>query len=127
LYLFEILYLGGHRDKILVEVSFTATKPISFTSKIDFFDNEKHVFSVPISGTSENSMFTVYPFLKLRSGRYDISGKSNGTVVLVERPPDPKTRPNVVVVRNRLMLNPTMTYVLGTGTRHYEGCIHINP
>jgi hypothetical protein len=53
---------------VLVLVHFTATKCVSFTAKVDFFDGEGNVFSIPVSGTSENSILTVYPFLMPRSG-----------------------------------------------------------
>lgn len=62
--------LGPHREKVLVQVHFTATKQVSFSAKIDFFDGEGNVFSLPVSGTSENCMLTVFPYLTPRSGSY---------------------------------------------------------
>lgn len=33
-------------------------KPISFTIRIDFYDHNNRVFSLPVSGTADNCMFT---------------------------------------------------------------------
>lgn len=62
--------LGPHREKVLVQVHFTTTKQVSFTAKIDFFDGEGNVFSLPVSGTSENCMLTVFPYVTPRAGNY---------------------------------------------------------
>ena len=56
-----------------MQVHFTAPKSVSFTAKIDFFDGEGNVFCLPVSGTSENSILTVYPYIspRLGSGGFD--------------------------------------------------------
>lgn len=51
------------KKSVPVEVSFTTSKPISFTAKIDFFDLDGNRFSIPVSGTSDNCILTNYPFL----------------------------------------------------------------
>ena len=43
---------------------FKFSSPLSFTTFLDFFDDEGNKFSIPISGTTDNSIFTVYSFLQ---------------------------------------------------------------
>lgn len=43
---------------------FTSSKPLSFTTFIDFFDDEGNKFSIPISGTTDNSIFTIFSFMQ---------------------------------------------------------------
>jgi len=42
-----------------VEVSFKSDKPISFTVKINFYDSNNRAFSLPVSGTSDNCIYTM--------------------------------------------------------------------
>jgi hypothetical protein len=41
-----------------VEVSFIAKAPVSFVTWIDFEDNNKKAYSVMVSGTADNYLFT---------------------------------------------------------------------
>ena len=50
--------------KVKVEATFKFSSPLSFTTFLDFFDDEGNKFSIPISGTTDNSIFTVYSFLQ---------------------------------------------------------------
>jgi hypothetical protein len=59
--------LGVTKQKVHVEASFTFTSPLSFTTFIDFFDDEGNKFSIPISGTTDNSVFTTYGFQQRES------------------------------------------------------------
>ena len=56
--------LGVTKSKVKVEASFTFTSPLSFTTFIDFFDDEGNKFSIPISGTTDNSIFSIFSFLQ---------------------------------------------------------------
>jgi hypothetical protein len=47
-----------------VEAIFTNKKPLSFTTHIDFYDDEGNKFSIPISGTTDNSLFTVFSYMQ---------------------------------------------------------------
>eukprot|EP01049_Picozoa_sp_SAG25_P000345 SAG25_NODE_11_length_28117_cov_24.264901_6_plen_2767_part_00 len=59
----EKMLIGLSKERLLVEVSFASKKPMSFTAKIDFLDADGNRFSVPVTGTTDNSLFTVYPFI----------------------------------------------------------------
>ena len=52
------------KQKVKVEASFTFSTPLSFTTFIDFFDDEGNKFSIPISGTTDNSVFSVFSFMQ---------------------------------------------------------------
>jgi hypothetical protein len=56
--------LGVTKAKLKVEAVFTSSKPLSFTTFIDFFDDEGNKFSIPISGTTDNSLFSVQSFIQ---------------------------------------------------------------
>ncbi len=51
--------LGVTKKKIKVEVSFKSDKPISFTVKINFYDSNNRAFTMPVSGTADNCIYTM--------------------------------------------------------------------
>jgi len=54
--------LGITKNKIKVEAVFINKKPLSFTTRIEFADDTGRVYALPISGTTDNSLFTNYTF-----------------------------------------------------------------
>jgi hypothetical protein len=56
--------LGVTKAKLKVEAVFTSPKPLSFTTFIDFQDDEGNTFRIPISGTTDNSLFTIFSFMQ---------------------------------------------------------------
>lgn len=56
--------LGVTKSKLKVEAVFQNKKPLSFTTYIDFYDDEGNKFSIPISGTTDNSLFTVFSYIQ---------------------------------------------------------------
>ena len=58
--------LGVTKSKIKVEVSFKSNKPLSFTTKLEFFDDSRS-YTIPISGTTDNCLFTNFPYLQRTS------------------------------------------------------------
>lgn len=51
--------LGVTKKQIKVEVSFVSEKPISFTIKLNFYDNNGRFFSINVSGTADTHIFTM--------------------------------------------------------------------
>ena len=47
-----------------VEASFKFSTPLSFTTFIEFIDDEGKRFQIPISGTTDNSLFTNFSFIQ---------------------------------------------------------------
>ena len=65
--------------RLPVEVSFSAKKSMSFATKIEFLDHNGNKYSIPILGTTDGSLLTVFPFTTLHSESIQIKGG--------ERPP----------------------------------------
>lgn len=53
----EGITLGVAKSKLRVEVIFSCKKPLSFTTRVEFID-EARVYSIYISGTTDNCLFT---------------------------------------------------------------------
>ena len=51
-------HLNNVKNICIIELGFVARSPVSFTTKIDFEDNNKKAYSVLVSGTSDNFLFT---------------------------------------------------------------------
>ena len=51
-------HLNAVKNVCIVEVKFIAKSPISFLTQIDFEDNNKKPYSVKVSGTSDDFLFT---------------------------------------------------------------------
>ncbi len=51
--------LGVTRKQIKVEVSFMSEKPVSFTVKLSFFDNNGRTFTINVSGTADSHTYTI--------------------------------------------------------------------
>jgi len=47
------------RKQIKVELSFASDKPVSFTVKLNFYDNSGRSFPINISGTADTHTFTL--------------------------------------------------------------------
>jgi post-segregation antitoxin (ccd killing protein) len=54
--------LGITKSRLKVEVVFHHKKPLSFTTRLEFID-EARVYSINISGTTDNCLLTNYVFL----------------------------------------------------------------
>jgi len=65
--------------RLPVELTFSAKNSMSFQTKIDFLDHNGNKFSIPVIGTTDASILTVFPFLQLHSESIVIKGG--------ERPP----------------------------------------
>ena len=64
--------LGVTKQKLKVEAMFSNSKPLSFTTHFDFYDDEGNKFSIPISGTTDNSVFTAFSYLQRNSDEYGL-------------------------------------------------------
>lgn len=75
--------LGSAKSRIPVEVSFISDKPISFTAILDFLDEEGNKFSIPIAGTADNSLFTVFSFIQTHADFLKLELDENGAIKLI--------------------------------------------
>eukprot|EP00698_Gefionella_okellyi_P007756 TRINITY_DN1898_c0_g1_i1.p1 TRINITY_DN1898_c0_g1~~TRINITY_DN1898_c0_g1_i1.p1 ORF type:complete len:2231 (+),score=540.36 TRINITY_DN1898_c0_g1_i1:707-6694(+) len=55
--------LSVTRPKLGVETSFVSSKPMSFTAKVDFLDTDGNKFSIPVTGMTDNCLFSLYPYI----------------------------------------------------------------
>ncbi|CAD8117028.1 unnamed protein product [Paramecium sonneborni] len=74
--------LGVAKSKLRVEVVFSNKKPLSFTTRVEFID-EARVYSIYISGTTDNCIFTNQSFL-WRMGRYQLEVEDKKPILYVE-------------------------------------------
>jgi len=59
--------IGIAKEKLPVNVSFTGSRPTSFTANVVFLDEEGKRFSLPITGTTDASLLTTKPFMDVRA------------------------------------------------------------
>ncbi|KAL4498636.1 hypothetical protein ABPG72_019754 [Tetrahymena utriculariae] len=64
--------LGITKNKIKVEATFSSKKPISFTTRIEFYDDAERSYDIQISGTTDNSLFTNYSYFQRYAGEFKI-------------------------------------------------------
>lgn len=63
---------------------FTSSKPLSFTTFIDFFDDEGNKFSIPISGTTDNSVFTIFSFMQRNPDEIRLEAEPGKPIKLIQ-------------------------------------------
>jgi hypothetical protein len=76
--------LGVTKQKLKVEAVFSNKKPLSFTTFIDFYDDEGNKFSIPISGTTDNSLFTAFPYIQRNQDEISLEFGGNKPINLVQ-------------------------------------------
>ena len=76
--------LGVTKAKLKVEAVFTSSKPLSFTTFIDFFDDEGNKFSIPISGTADNSVFTIFSFMQRHPDEISLEAEPGKPIRLIQ-------------------------------------------
>ena len=55
--------LGITRNRIKVEAVFSNKKPLSFTTKLELYDDSGSSYTISISGTTDNSLLTTFAYL----------------------------------------------------------------
>jgi hypothetical protein len=63
---------------------FSSSKPLSFTTFIDFFDDEGNKFSIPISGTTDNSVFTIFSFMQRNPDEIRLEAEPGRPIKLIQ-------------------------------------------
>lgn len=75
--------LGVNNSKVRVDVIFRPKKPLSFTTKIEFEDDNKR-YPIMVSGTADNSILTNYPFFQTFGEDYKLMAEPGRAISLVE-------------------------------------------
>lgn len=63
--------MGINKKELYVIAKFVAKKPVSFTVNLEINDGCRH-YNFPISGTSDNSLFTNFPYLSDKENLYKL-------------------------------------------------------
>jgi len=64
--------LNAERESLPVQVEFESDKPMSFTAKVDFYDDEQNRFSIMVTCTADASLLTTYPFTVSMKEGYEL-------------------------------------------------------
>lgn len=56
--------IGLTKRRLRVDAIFSALKPISFTTRIEFYDDQSKTYSIPVSGTTDNCLLTNYSYIQ---------------------------------------------------------------
>jgi hypothetical protein len=72
--------------RLPVELTFSAQKSMSFGTKIDFMDQNGNKYSIPVLGTTDASVLTVFPFLKLHNESVAIKGGERAPYLKITGP-----------------------------------------
>ena len=72
--------VGIANPSVAVQVHFMSKKPMSFTAKIEFFDSDGHVFTIPVSGTTDNCLLTNYEFIHWHSKTFGFFNHEHSAV-----------------------------------------------
>jgi hypothetical protein len=62
--------LGATKNKLTIVLSFKSAAPVSFTTKLEFLDDNSNNYIIPVSCTVDNCIFTNFPFLQRTRGEY---------------------------------------------------------
>ena len=76
--------LGVTKQKLKVEAVFQNKKPLSFTTFIDFYDDEGNKFSIPVSGTTDNSLFTIFSFMQRNAEEISLEYGPGKPITLIQ-------------------------------------------
>ena len=87
--------LGVTKNKIKMEVSFSSEKPFSFTTKLDFADNDGRNYTIAVSGTSDNCLLTNYSyFQRYAANEYKLVCEENKPIMLLDDFPEGESEKN---------------------------------
>ena len=78
----ELKYLDDHtigymKNELRMEISFKCAKPLSFTCKLIFFDEDNVESYIMVAGTTDNSLFTNFSFFQSNFENYEISREND--------------------------------------------------
>jgi hypothetical protein len=64
--------LGITKNRLKFEAFLKKPKSLSFTTRIEFYDDPGRIYALPISGTADNSLFTNFSYLRRCQGEYSL-------------------------------------------------------
>jgi len=76
--------LTTSKSKLKIEASFKAMKPLSFTTRVDFEDDANRIYSLYVSGTTDNCLLTSWPFFTRSPDSYVLNIEQLRPITLKE-------------------------------------------
>lgn len=76
--------IGIAKDKLPVVVTFSSSKPLSFTANIDFMDEDGKRYSLPVTGTTDNCLLTNQAFIAANASGLILTAPEGAPVMLEE-------------------------------------------
>lgn len=76
--------MGIAKNRIKVEVVFSSPTPLSFTTKIKFIDDAGIEYTIPVSGTTDNSIFTNFQYMQRCKGEYNVECDDKGIIQIID-------------------------------------------
>lgn len=71
--------------RLKIEAQFSSKQPISFTTKLEFLDSDGRSYLIPISGTTDNCLFTNFPYFQRTPFKeYQILSPNDSPILLQE-------------------------------------------
>ena len=70
--------VGYNKSELKCEVRFSSNKPITFTTKLIFFDKAGQQYPIQVAGTTDNCLFTNYSFFqRTEKNSYEFYSENN--------------------------------------------------
>jgi len=66
------LNIGITKQKLRIELAWKFSKPMSFCLKLEFTDDMNRTFTIPVSGTADNCIFTNYTYFLRNENKFKI-------------------------------------------------------
>ena len=79
--------IGIAKQDLPVTVTFSSSKPLSFTANIDFMDEDGKRFSIPVTATTDNCLLTHEAFIKTNGKLLNIHSEDPSQPVMLRDPP----------------------------------------
>lgn len=76
--------MGIAKNRIKVEVVFSSPQPLSFTTKLKFIDEAGIEYTIPVSGTTDNSIFTTFPYMQRCRGEFQVECDDRGCIQIID-------------------------------------------
>jgi hypothetical protein len=64
--------IGLQKNKLRIEVRFVSNKSQSFITKIAFLDENLTSYAITVSGTTDNSLISVFQYIQRCLGTFEI-------------------------------------------------------
>ncbi|CAD8092149.1 unnamed protein product [Paramecium primaurelia] len=125
----EGVSVGMSKKRLRVDALFQSQKSVSFTTKIEFYDEMGKVYTIPVSGTADNCLLTSFSYQQRCANEFKIDEKisqgqtSQGPICLMDddddansdiQSPHKKGAPSVISYRSlSSMSNQTTASALG--------------